>query len=217
MANKNSRSYVKSTDHSRYSEHRYEFSKNYSKNQDIYGENHYSDSAYLYGRDGAAAKYYTQDSLAYDAGYYPVPYKEEPVKKKPSFPIREANKQRKERLAHCAKLFLIMGVVFAGCILTMGVSASVSSQRVKNNRLKDELAAIKAENDSVEADMSDEISIEYIKSEAMSRLGMVEPQDYQIVHVTVPEQSYTVSYNTETSKEASNFSIKDLLNLFKGE
>ncbi|MBQ4347015.1 MAG: hypothetical protein IJC39_01030 [Firmicutes bacterium] len=161
-------------------------------------------------------RYYNNTSVAYDHVYLPEPPAERvPQRKVRSF--REERLARRARSAHRFKLVLVIIAVFAGCITLMCAEASVESQRMKNKRLAEELSVLRAENAAIEADMSDELSIEYIKSEAINRLGMVEPQDYQIIHVTVPELSYTVSHSAASESESSGFSIRNVISLFKGE
>jgi len=59
------------------------------------------------------------------------------------------------------------------------------------------------------------IYLEYIKQEAMKRLGMAEPQTYQIVYIDVPKQSYTVQYAAdENEKEEPSF-FASILNFLK--
>ena len=169
-------------------------------------------------RDSAA--YYNNTSIAYETEYYPYPipfpYEEEP-EKKADRPLRQAKRERRELIAHMAKLMLVMGAVFAGCILMMGASASVQEQRVKNSRLREELSGLQSENASVKADITGELSIDYIKNEAMARLNMVEPQDYQIMHISVPKQSYTVSYSPAEEAPEDALTISGLIKFFKGE
>jgi len=115
--------------------------------------------------------------------------------------------------AHKVKLTAAVLVVFLGCFAMMTSYAAVTQQRMTNNALKDELAYLKTENTSLQAEISDSVDLEYIKSEAVNRLGMTEPQPYQIVYIDVPKQSYNVQYaSAETVEE--EFTFKALLNFF---
>ena len=130
---------------------------------------------------------------------------------------RAAKKERKERSFHKLRLILSVMVVFAGCILMMCAYTAVHQQRIKNTKLKDELIVLQNQNSTIAADMSADLSVDYIREEAVNRLGMVEPQDYQIVYINVDEQSYTVSYGEKEIVEDEGFSLSGLVEFFKGE
>ena len=127
--------------------------------------------------------------------------------------------EKRKATAHKLKLTVAVGVVFAGCFVMMNSYAAVTEQRVLNNKMKDELVALKSENAALQADITDSVDLQYIKNEAINRLGMTEPQPYQVIYIDVPKQSYNVQYGTEEAEE-EGFSIKSILesfkNLFKG-
>ena len=55
--------------------------------------------------------------------------------------------------------------------------------------------------------------MDYIKQEATERLGMSEPQSYQVVYIDVPKQSYTVQYAEDDGVESTSLldKIKNIL------
>jgi cell division protein FtsB len=127
--------------------------------------------------------------------------------------------EKRKAFSHKLKLTAAIAVVFGGCFIMMNSYASVTEQRIANNKLKDELAALKSENSALQADITDSVDLEYIREEAINRLGMTEPQAYQIVYIDVPKQSYNMQYSTDESSE-EEFSLKSVLekikNLLKG-
>ena len=124
---------------------------------------------------------------------------------------------KKERIFHKTRLILSVLIIFGGCILMMCSYTSLHSQRIRNVELKDELIQIQNKNATILADMSADLSVDYIRSEAVNRLGMVEPQDYQKVYINVDEQSYTVSYSGQDAEKEEGFSLSGLMKFLKGE
>ena len=91
----------------------------------------------------------------------------------------------------------------------------MARQRIANSKLKDELVALKSENTTLQAEISDSVDLDYIKKEATERMGMTEPQPYQIIYIDVPKQSYNVQYSNSEVQEDDGFSFKKLLEMFK--
>ncbi|HCT64854.1 MAG TPA: hypothetical protein DIC60_06270 [Lachnospiraceae bacterium] len=123
--------------------------------------------------------------------------------------------EKRERIIHRAKLsFAVLGV-FLGCFVTMASYAVVVQQRVENMKFNDQLITIQNENTSLQAEISDKVDLAYIEEEAVNRLGMAEPQPYQIVYIDVPKQSYTVQYGADESEQKDKFSLASIVSLFK--
>ena len=59
-----------------------------------------------------------------------------------------------------------------------------------------------------------QLDMDYIRTEATERLGMSEPQSYQVVYIDVPKQSYTVQHNAEDVAEGASILTK-VTNLWK--
>lgn len=159
---------------------------------------------------------YNRSSVAYNA--YPTIYddteKAVPYRKRES---RVSKKEKRERIFHKMRLILSVIIIFGGCILMMCSYTSVHEQRIENSRLRDELIQLQNQNSSIAADMTADLSVDYIRDEAINRLGMVEPQDYQIVYIDVDEQSYTVSYAEKEAEEDEGFTFSGLIKFLKGE
>ena len=90
----------------------------------------------------------------------------------------------------------------------------VDQAEVSLRREKSKLEDLKSANAILEAELTEQLDMDYIKQEATERLGMSEPQPYQVVYINVPKQSYTVQHDTkETTAEASL--VDKILDFFK--
>ena len=164
--------------------------------------------------------YYRSSGNNFYYNTYPIVYRGNEETTVPYVRVKESRvtkRERKERSLHKMRLILSVMVIFAGCILMMCAYTAVHQQRIKNTKLKDDLIVLQNQNSTIAADMSADLSVDYIREEAVNRLGMVEPQDYQIVYINVDEQSYTVSYAENDTVEDEGFSLSGLLDFFKGE
>ena len=128
---------------------------------------------------------------------------------------RQAESVKRKSFIHRAKFTVAIFFVFAGCIVTMASNATVDRQRVINNNLKDELASLKTENTNLQSKINDNTDLAYIEQEAKTRLGMIEPQAYQIVYIDVPKQSYTVQYEAQAEEKEEGFGIGKFLDVIK--
>lgn len=148
--------------------------------------------------------YYTYGNVAYELqpDYTPHPLYEEKRRKEEE--AKEAKAEARERRVSTAKMILTVLVLFAGCIAFMGMHVIVASEEISLRKQKGELAELKAANAILEAEITEKLDMDFIKEEAIKRLGMSEPQPYQIVYIDVPRQSYTVQHaDDEAAQDAS--------------
>lgn len=157
--------------------------------------------------------YPVQGSVAYQ-----IQPKEEPERvhiKKQQPKLHETRTERREQRLHILYVCVVMLLVFGGCITFMGANVIVAKQEMQIRKQKNELSSIKAQNATLEAELTEQIDLEYIKQEAMKRLDMAEPQPYQVVYIDVPKQSYTIQYAAdENEKEQPSF-FDSILNFGK--
>ncbi len=99
----------------------------------------------------------------------------------------------------------------------MSSVAAVSRQRVTNQDLNAQIIALKSQNHTIETELAEKIDLEYIEEQATTRLGMAEPQPYQIMYISVPKESYTVQYDVASApeEEEEGFSLSSLLQIFE--
>lgn len=165
-----------------------------------------------YQRD-AQNTYPIQGNVAYQ-----LQPKEEPEQipvKKTQPQIHETRAERRAKRMHIFYVCFVMLLVFGGCITFMGANVIVAKKEMQIRQQNNELSAIKSQNATLEAELAEQIDLEYIKQEAIKRLGMAEPQPYQVVYIDVPKQSYTVQYAAdENGKKESSF-FDSLVNFWK--
>ena len=171
-----------------------------------------------------AKAYYTHGGVAYDV---------EPIEEEYALPKKQVKKQKKIKKkpsttmqvranrVYSIKIALVLGVFFCGTLAFMWSSALATSQRVETQNYKNKLADLKSENALLAIDVSEQMDLDTVKKIATEKLGMVEPQPYQIQYIDVPEQSYTLHYNDETEQpkeqNEENTLVRTIVGLFKKE
>jgi len=96
----------------------------------------------------------------------------------------------------------------------MGMNVLVDNAEVSLRRQKNELENLKSANAILEAELTEQLDMDFIRTEATERLGMSEPQSYQVVYIDVPKQSYTVQHNVDDMANEASFLAK-VTNLWK--
>ncbi|MCI1959835.1 MAG: hypothetical protein LKJ25_09480 [Clostridia bacterium] len=158
-----------------------------------------------------SSNYYNYTSNAYDYNYDD---RKEFIEKEREERRAEAILKRAAKI-HRMKLFVSVVVVFVGSLATMSSYATVAKQRVINEKEADSLNSLKNANDTLQGQISDSADLAYIEKEAKGKLGMREPQSYQIVYIDVPKQSYTVQYNDNKKMQNDDFNLKKFAHIFK--
>lgn len=158
--------------------------------------------------------YYTYGNVAYELqpDYTPYPLYEEKRRKEEE--AREARAEARERRISTAKMILMALVLFAGCLTFMGMHVLVANEEVSLRKQKGELADLKAGNAILEAEITEKLDMDYIKEEAVKRLGMAEPQPYQIVYIDVPKQGYTVQHADDEAEQGTSV-LEKISNIVK--
>ncbi len=172
-----------------------------------------------------ANAYYTHGGVAYEIEQEYEPQKKA-VKRKNTKNRQQSVKtklalQRRANRLYSIKIVMVLAVFFCGTLAFMWSSALVTEQRVETQEYKDKLSQLKNENALLAADVSEQMDLENVKKIATEKLGMVEPQSYQIKYIDVPQQSYTIHYE-EDNKEAAqqkgeNTLVRTIVGLFKKE
>ncbi len=177
------------------------------------GKNYNNKNVYETGRyNRYTNNSYNTTSVAYETLPQYYPDKNEEAKKER---ILQARKEKAERLRDRVisfKFAVAIAFVFSCCILTMSSYAKVVEKREQISILKSELSAIQSENNALSAEIAEQVNLEVIEKEAVERLGMAKPQQYQMIYIDVPEQSYTVQYSSNENENSENkeFSISNL-------
>ena len=162
-----------------------------------------------------AGSYYTYGSVAYDLQPEYVPYRiQEADEQQRKEEARLAKAAARENRVNSMKVLAVALVLFAGCIAFMGMNVAVDNAEVSLRKQKNELDNLKSANAILEAEMAEQLDMDYIRQEAAERLGMREPQSYQVVYIDVPKQSYTVQHNADDEVEEASL-LDKVKNIWK--
>ena len=159
--------------------------------------------------------YYTYGNVAYELqpDYSPYRVREEEEERRKE-EARIAKAEARENRISSAKMIGVALVLFIGCIAFMGMNVIVDNAEVSLRRQKSELENLKSANAILEAELTEQLDMDFIKTEATERLGMSEPQSYQVVYIDVPKQSYTVQHNADDAMEDTSLLAK-IINIWK--
>ena len=152
-----------------------------------------------------AGSYYTYGNVAYELqpDYNPYRFREEEEERRKA-EERLVKEEARENRISSVKMIGVALVLFIGCIAFMGMNVLVDNAEVSLRRQKSELENLKSANAILEAELTEQLDMDFIRTEATERLGMSEPQSYQVVYIDVPKQSYTVQHNVDdVANEAS--------------
>ena len=159
--------------------------------------------------------YYTYGNVAYELqpDYNPYRFREEEEERRKA-EERLAKEEARENRVSSVKMLGVALVLFVGCIAFMGMNVLVDNAEVSLRRQKSELENLRSANAILEAELTEQLDMDYIKTEATERLGMSEPQPYQVVYIDVPKQSYTVQHNADDAADEASLLTK-VTNLWK--
>lgn len=163
--------------------------------------------------------YYNSESVAYQQAlpaYIPEPIAPK-VKVRPNNRVQQEERRiRRANRFYALKIFFAVGFVFCGCMVWMGMHAMLMKERIVIQEYKDELAVLKNENSVMMAELSEQMDLNKVKEIAETRLKMAKPQEYQVVYINVPKQSYTVQYAAnQGDNEPSQGPIQKVLRILK--
>lgn len=158
--------------------------------------------------------YYTYGNVAHELqpDYSPYRVREEEERRQEEARIEKA--EAKERRVSSIKMIAVILVLFAGCIAFMGMNVLVDNASVSLRKQKSELESLNSTNAILEAELTEQLDMDFIKTEATERLGMSEPQPYQVVYIDVPKQSYTVQYAADDDAQELSL-LEKIMNLWK--
>ena len=162
-----------------------------------------------------AGSYYTYGNVAYELQpeYNPYRFREEEEERRKA-EERLAKEEARENRVSSVKMLGVALVLFLGCLAFMGMNVLVDNAEVSLRRQKSELENLKSANAILEAELTEQLDMDFIRTEATERLGMSEPQSYQVVYIDVPKQSYTVQHNADDVADEASLLTK-VTNLWK--
>ncbi len=145
-----------------------------------------------YGYYRSSYSQYNNSSVARDFYYDQVPvYKSKKRVKRNEKEIVQLN---------MPKTIASIAIVFTLSLALLCSYAVNSSYREEISSKQAELAEIQEENQYLQTTLEDNIDLNKIAREA-EKLGLQKPQAYQITEVEVPNESYTVQYDTKIATQ----------------
>lgn len=163
-------------------------------------------SSVSYSNSSYNNSYYNSSSVAYDyvteREYY-EPRRKQSIEKK-----KKAKKNKiqivNEVTVHSAKIYIPLAMVFVFAVLVVFSNAMTIEQKATISQLKDELKQIEDNNRYIETELTKNIDLKEVEKQAVQRLGMQKPANYQIVYIDVPKQSYTSKYENKSNELNQN-------------
>jgi|GEM_PF-1179275 len=112
--------------------------------------------------------------------------------------------------------FLLVAVVFVGILSWVASTAHAAQRRYALTVAQSALKTIKQENSDLMKDLYEGYDLADIEYIATAKLGMTKPEEHQLVHISVPKQSYSVQYDNtvENEQKLPLFSLSTLVNFF---
>lgn len=167
-----------------------------------------------------SSKYYTSGSTAplVHPWEYPDIDKPQVLPKKhpkPQNPDREKNRAYlKEKSLYHLKFLFTSAIVLICCILMIMINATILEKQDSITNLNSKLKSLEEKNLILEADISEQINLQYIEKEAKERLKMDKPAKHQIVYIDVPKSNYTIQYDVTNSPEIAKTGLINSLKNF---
>ncbi|HOO61318.1 MAG TPA: hypothetical protein PKV44_02700 [Bacillota bacterium] len=103
------------------------------------------------------------------------------------------------RLAEFAKVIFVSLLIAASLGVVLYNEAVISNQNYLNNKKEDSIETTRRETKMLRESLSQGADLEWVREEAKARLGMVEPNDQQVVAVIMPGSDRlmtSISYNS---------------------
>lgn len=160
--------------------------------------------------------YYSKSSeaLKYAPSYQPQ--YEPSIKKKTRKVIRERYvlAEKNEKI-FSINFFVVLSIFVSIAVSFVGINAKILQRKFEINNLNSQLKEIKEDNKNLEIEIAKNLDLDYIENYANKKLKMQKPATHQIVHISIPKESYTVKNNIIENKENTYFEKFNLFNILK--
>jgi len=125
---------------------------------------------------------------------------------RPATPARNARlKMLKKRGLNKKKAVLTIAVIFAICLAICYRYVSIASQVAEYSKLEAKLRDLESRNLQLSVEIDRSIDINSIEEYAMSKLGMVKPQKYQIVYVNPQSEDKMENVAKKNENKVASF------------
>ena len=114
------------------------------------------------------------------------------VGEKKSFQRTSKNKLQKSK--SIPALIILLSLVFVGSLVSLCSFCLVNCKANSISILQEKLKSIKADNVTLEEEISKRFDLDKTEKIAQTKLGMHKPLPYQIVHIERPKQNYVIRY-----------------------
>ena len=99
------------------------------------------------------------------------------------------------------KTYGTIALLFTMALVNLIVFASNSTKRDSIVNMQEQVATLQEENMFLENSIEESLDLKKIENEAV-KLGLQKPAEYQIMHIQVPKESYTVQYSQSNANES---------------
>lgn len=99
------------------------------------------------------------------------------------------------------KTYGTIALLFTMALVNLIVFASNSTKRDSIVGMQEQVATLQEENMFLENSIEESLDLKKIENEAV-KLGLQKPAEYQIMHIKVPKESYTVQYSQSNANES---------------
>ena len=132
--------------------------------------------------------YYTYNSnLAYDE-YYEQENNRYDIRVEKTRGLSKAQ----PKMGAISAIMVSFAVVAIFALLFQYAQLCTLDNSIKN--VKSEISQIEDEIYNADVQIAETLDVNYIKKIAVGKLGMVEPNDSQLMYISVPNENYTVNY-----------------------
>jgi len=109
--------------------------------------------------------------------------------------------------------FLIAACIFTGMFGFLLSAMAISESKIELSSAMNELKAADDEVAELQADIYNMYDLNQIELTAASKLGMVKPEEYQIVYYSVPVRSYVTTYEQKPEPKQPEYGFFGFLNI----
>lgn len=176
--------------------------------------------------------YYQYSSEAYEIAPAPEEYEQEQEPRRKKRPKKMTRKQRSKmiRKRNAPKYvyekqqerkisitsIITVSLLFTGILLYLTTFSMAAVGQHNIQVLNDQLLDIKDANSSLKSSIYDNVDLDKIRNIAMTKLGMVVPEEHKKVYIDDIKQNYFVQNNAEDIEDEPTVSLGSFLNLFAG-
>ncbi len=109
--------------------------------------------------------------------------------------LRRNSKNKLQKSKSVPALVLLLSLIFVGSLISLCSFCMVNCKANSISVLQEKLKSIKADNVTLEEEISKKFDLDTTQKLAQTKLGMHKPLSYQIVHIERPKQNYIIKYN----------------------